>query len=181
MWCDVRGLRAVALSSVGCRQLGYAALLLEGSGGMSGQPRMWCDVRGLRAVALSSVGCRQLGYAALLLEGSGGMSGQPRKAVSVDCARHDGAVDVGATTPRESLGRSDFGGNDDDGSEVGDAAMVAVVGSSPACPQYCLGMFVVVESKLRWRGPAIYDDWLQVARSAISRGASRAWFCPSEF
>ena len=66
---------------------------------------MWCDVRGLRAVALSSVGCGQLGCAALLLEESGGMSGQrPRKVVPVDCAGRDGAVDVGAAVPRESLG-----------------------------------------------------------------------------
>jgi len=146
------------------------------------RPRMWCDVRGLRAVALSSVGCGQLGCAALLLEGSGGMSGRrPRKAVPVDCAGRDGAVDVGAAAPRESLWRPDFCGNDDGGSDVGDAAMVAVVGSSPACPRYCLGLFVAVESKLRRRGPVVYDDWLQVARSAIFRGASRAWFCSSEF
>ena len=30
MWCDVRGLRAVGLSSVGCGQLGCAVLLLKG-------------------------------------------------------------------------------------------------------------------------------------------------------
>ena len=30
MWCDVRGLRAVVLSSVGCGLLYRAALLLEG-------------------------------------------------------------------------------------------------------------------------------------------------------
>ena len=38
-------------------------------------------------------------------------------------------------------------------SDVGDVAMVAVVGSSPACPWVCLGLFVAVKSKLRWRGP----------------------------
>ena len=131
---------------------------------------------------MSSVGCGQLGCAALLLEGSGGMSGRrPRKAVPVDCAGRDGAVDVGAAAPEKSLWQPDFCGNDDGGSDVGDAAMVAVVGSSPACPRYCLGLFVAVESKLRWRGPVVYDDWLQVARSVIFRGASRAWFCSSEF
>ena len=84
--------------------------------------------------------------------------------------------------PRENLcGDQTFCGNDDGGSDVGDAAMVAVVGSSPACPRYCLGLFVAVESKLRWRGPVVYDDWLQVVRSVIFRGASRAWFCSSEF
>ncbi|XBH58152.1 hypothetical protein VPH35_079636 [Triticum aestivum] len=46
MWCDVRGLRAVALSSVGCRQLGCAALLLEGSGG---RPGRWCRLIALGA------------------------------------------------------------------------------------------------------------------------------------
>ena len=101
------------------------------------------------------------------------MSGRrPRKAVPVDCAGRDGAVDVGAAAPRESLWRPDFCGNDDGGSDVGDAAMVAVVGSSPACPRYCLGLFVAVESKLRRQGPVVYDDWLQVVRSAIFRGAS---------
>jgi hypothetical protein len=77
--------------------------------------------------------------------------------------------------------RPGFCGNDDGGSDVGDAAMVAVVGSSSACPRFCLGLFVAKESKLRRRGPVVYDDWLQVFRSAISRGASRAWFCPTEF
>ncbi|EMS48144.1 hypothetical protein TRIUR3_13824 [Triticum urartu] len=37
MWCDVHGLQAVVLSSVGRGQLGCAAFLLEGSGGMSGR------------------------------------------------------------------------------------------------------------------------------------------------
>ena len=37
MWCDVHGLRAVVLSSVGLGQLDCAAFLLEGSGGMSGR------------------------------------------------------------------------------------------------------------------------------------------------
>ncbi|KAE8773442.1 Ubiquitin carboxyl-terminal hydrolase 9 [Hordeum vulgare] len=96
---------------------------------------MWCDVRGLQAVALSSMGCGQLGCALLLLEGSSGMSGRrPQKAVQVDRVGRDGAVDVGAAAPRESLGHPDFGGNDDGGSNVGDAAIVAAVGSSPACP-----------------------------------------------
>ncbi|XBI55369.1 hypothetical protein VPH35_037208 [Triticum aestivum] len=65
------------------------------------------------------------------------------------------------------LWRPDFCGNDDGGSNVGDAAMVAVVGSSLACPRDCLGLFAVVESKLRRRGPVVYDDRLQVARLAI--------------
>ena len=84
-------------------------------------------------------------------------------------------MDVGAAAPRESLWRPDFCGNDDGGSDVGSAAMVAVVGSSSACSRYCLGLFVAVESKLRWRwrGPVVYDDWQQVVRSAIFRGASR--------
>jgi hypothetical protein len=38
-------------------------------------------------------------------------------------------------------------------SDVGDMALVVVVGSSPACPWVCLGLLVVVKSKLRWRGP----------------------------
>ena len=59
--------------------------------------------------------------------------------------------------------------------------MVVVVGSSPACPRYCLGLFVAVESKLRRRGHMVYDDWLHVVRLAIFRHASRAWFCSSEF
>ena len=141
---------------------------------MSGRrPQIWCGVRGLRAVALSSMGCGQLGCAALLLEGSGGMSGQrPRKAVPVECVVRDGAVDVGAAAPRGSLWRPSFCGNDDGGSDVGNVAMVAVVGSSPACSRYCLGLFVTVESKLRRQGPVVYDDWLQMARSAIFRGAS---------
>ena len=127
-----------SLSRLGGRGVGSVDAPQRGrSDFMSGRrPRMWCDVRGLRAVALSSVGCGQLGCAALLLEGSGGMSGRrPRKAVPVDCAGRDGAVDVGAAAPRESLWRPDFCGNDDGGSDVGDAAMVAIVGSSPACPR----------------------------------------------
>ena len=77
--------------------------------------------------------------------------------------------------------RRGFSGNDDDGSDVGDATMVAIVGSSSACPWFCLDLFVAVESKLRRRGPVVYDDWLQVALSAIFRDASRAWFRSSEF
>ena len=42
--------------------------------------------------------------------------------------------------------------------DVGDAAMVVVVGSSPACSWDGLGWFVAVKSKLRWRGPVAYDD-----------------------
>ena len=85
------------------------------------------------------------------------MSGRrPRKAVPVDCAGRDGAVDVGAAAPRESLWLPDFCGNDDGGSDAGDAAMVAVVGSSSACPRFCLGLLVVMESKLRRRGPMVY-------------------------
>jgi hypothetical protein len=101
------------------------------------------------------------------------MSGRrPRKAVPVECAGRIGAVDVGAAAPRGSLWRPGFCGNDDDGSDVGDAAMVAVVGSSPACLRFCLGLLVAVESKLRRRGPVVYDDWLHVTRSAIFCGAS---------
>ena len=58
--------------------------------------------------------------------------------------------------------RQGFCGNDDGVSEVGGVAVVAVVGSSPACPRFCLGLFVDVESKLWWRGPVVYDDRLQV-------------------
>jgi hypothetical protein len=39
-------------------------------------------------------------------------------------------------------------------SDVGDVALVAVVGSSPACSWVCLGLFVAVKSKLRWRVPS---------------------------
>ena len=88
-----------SLSRLGGRGVGSVDAPQRGrSDFMSGRrPRMWCDVRGLRAVALSSVGCGQLGCAALLLEGSGGMSGRrPRKAVPVDCAGREGAVDGGA-------------------------------------------------------------------------------------
>ena len=91
------------------------------------------------------------------------------------------SVSAGGTRGRRRLWRPDFYGNGYGRSVVGDAAMVAVVGSSSACPRYCLGFLVAMESKLRRRGPVVYDDWLQVARSAISRGASRAWFCSSEF
>jgi hypothetical protein len=38
-------------------------------------------------------------------------------------------------------------------SDVGDVALVAVVGSSPACSWVCLGLCVAVKSKLRWRVP----------------------------
>ncbi|KAE8810390.1 hypothetical protein D1007_12857 [Hordeum vulgare] len=83
----------------------------------------------------SSVGCGQLCCAVLLLEGSSGMSRRrPRKAVLVVCVGCYRAVDVRAAAPRVSLLRPDFYCNDDGGSEVGDAAMVAVVGSSPTCP-----------------------------------------------
>ena len=161
------------LGHFGGRLVGPIDALQRGrSDFMSGRrPRIWCDVRGLRAVALSSVGCGQLGCAALLLVGSGGMSGRrPRKAVPVDCAGREGAVDVGAAAPRESLWRPDFCGNDDGGSDVGNAAMVVIVGSSPACPRYYLGLFVAMESKLRRRGPVVYDDWLHVAfrRSSVT-------------
>ena len=43
-------------------------------------------------------------------------------------------------------------------SDVGVATMVAVVSSSLACPRFCLGLLVVVDSKLRRRGPVVYDD-----------------------
>jgi hypothetical protein len=39
-------------------------------------------------------------------------------------------------------------------SNVGDMDLVVVFGSSPVCPWVCLGLFVVVKSKLRWRGPS---------------------------
>jgi hypothetical protein len=38
-------------------------------------------------------------------------------------------------------------------SDVGDVALVEVVGSSSACPWVCLGLFVAVKSKLCWRVP----------------------------
>jgi hypothetical protein len=38
-------------------------------------------------------------------------------------------------------------------SDVGDVALVMVVGSSSACPWVCLGLFVAVKSELRWRVP----------------------------
>jgi hypothetical protein len=37
--------------------------------------------------------------------------------------------------------------------DVGDAALVAVVSSSPACLWVCLGFVVVTKSKLQWQGP----------------------------
>jgi hypothetical protein len=61
-------------------------------------------------------------------------------------------------------------------SDVGDMALVAVVGSSSTCPWVCLGLFVAVKLKLRWRVPVAYDDWWQVVRSAIFCGARLAWF-----
>jgi hypothetical protein len=65
-------------------------------------------------------------------------------------------------------------------SYVGDAALVVVVGSSPACSWVCLDLFVAVKSKLRWRVPVAYDDWQhddwqQVVRSVIFYDASLAW------
>jgi hypothetical protein len=50
------------------------------------------------------------------------------------------------------LGCPGFCGNDDGGSDAGDMAMVAVVGSSPVCPRDCLGLIVGVKLKL-WRRP----------------------------
>ena len=79
---------------------------------------------------------------------------------------------MGGTRGWRQLWRPGFCGNDDGGSDVDDAAMVAVVGSSPACLRFCLGLLVAVKSKLRWRGPVVYDDWLHVTRSVIFRGAS---------
>jgi hypothetical protein len=61
-------------------------------------------------------------------------------------------------------------------SYVGDAALVAVVGSSPACSWVCLGLFVAVKSKLWWRVPVAYDDWQQVVRLVIFYDTSLAWF-----
>ena len=43
-------------------------------------------------------------------------------------------------------------------SDVGDVALVEVVGSSPTCLCDCIGLFVAVKSKLRWRVPVAYDD-----------------------
>ena len=37
-------------------------------------------------------------------------------------------------------------------SDVGDVALVEVVGSSSACPWDCHGLLVAVKLKLRWRG-----------------------------
>ncbi|KAE8805349.1 Ubiquitin carboxyl-terminal hydrolase 9 [Hordeum vulgare] len=99
----------------------------------------------------------------------------------VVCAGRDGVVDVKAAAPRVSLWRPDFCGNDDGGSKVGNAVMVAVAGSSPACSRYCLRLFVAVESKLQLQDHVVYNDWLQMARSEIFCGASCAWFCSSEF
>jgi hypothetical protein len=59
-------------------------------------------------------------------------------------------------------------------SDVGDTALVAVVGSSSTCPWVCLGLFVSMKSELRWRVPVAYDDWRQVIRSVIFHGASFA-------
>jgi hypothetical protein len=61
-------------------------------------------------------------------------------------------------------------------SDVGDVALVEIVGSSSACPWVGLGLFVAVKSKLRWWVPVAYDDWRQVVCSAIFHGASLAWF-----
>jgi hypothetical protein len=60
--------------------------------------------------------------------------------------------------------------------DVGDVALVEIVGSSSACPWVGLGLFVAVKSKLRWRVPVVYDDWRQVVCSAIFHGVSLAWF-----
>jgi hypothetical protein len=38
-------------------------------------------------------------------------------------------------------------------SDVGDVALVVLVGSSPTCSWVCLGFLVAVKSKLRWRVP----------------------------
>ena len=57
--------------------------------------------------------------------------------------------------------------------------MVGVLGSSLACPRYCLGLLLNVELKLR-RGPVVYNDLLHGTRSVIFCGASHAWICPSK-
>jgi hypothetical protein len=44
-------------------------------------------------------------------------------------------------------------------SYVRDAALIAIVGSSPACSWVCLGLSVAVKSKLQWWVPVAYDDW----------------------
>ena len=131
----------------------------EGGGGAL-VPQFRAEGCGRVAARVRAVACR----ATALEGGAGGLRRAQR-----------------ATGCLHRLWRPGFCGNDDGGSDVADAAIVAVVSSSLACPQYCLGLFVAVELKLRWQGPVVYDDWLQVARSAIFRGASRAWFCSSEF
>ena len=49
--------------------------------------------------------------------------------------------------------RRGFCGNDDGMSDVGDMALVVLVGSFPACPCVCFSVFVVVKSKLLWCVP----------------------------
>jgi hypothetical protein len=65
-------------------------------------------------------------------------------------------------------------GNDDEGTDVGDVTMVEVVDSSSACPQDRHDWFVVVKSKLRWRGLVAYDDGHRVVRSVIFCGTNHA-------
>jgi hypothetical protein len=57
-------------------------------------------------------------------------------------------------------------------SDIGDVALVAVVGSSSTW--VCLGLIVVVKSKLRWWVLVAYDDWRQEVCSVIFRGTSLA-------
>jgi hypothetical protein len=44
-------------------------------------------------------------------------------------------------------------------SDVGDVALVEVVGSSSTCSWVCLGLFVAVKSKLQWRVLDDGDRW----------------------
>ena len=84
----------------------------------------------------------------------------PRHPLFRRAQRNQPAPPSGAAAPTYHRSARDFCGNDDGGSDVGDAAMVAVVGSSPACPWFCLGLLIAAESKLWRRGPVVYDDWL---------------------
>ena len=57
-------------------------------------------------------------------------------------------------------------------SDGGSMSMVAVVSSSPTCSCDYLGLFVVMKSELRARGPCGGDDRRQV----VLRGVNLAYF-----
>ncbi|XBI88216.1 hypothetical protein VPH35_026203 [Triticum aestivum] len=61
-------------------------------------------------------------------------------------------------------------------SEVGGMTVVAVVGSSSACPWDYLGLFVAVKSELRRRGPCGNDDKQRAVYSVVFHGANLVWF-----